>query len=135
MARGENPGQIKSFPTDLTYSATTDFGHAAAGKNRAISLDANGKAILATNNSKVIGTLLDVGQDEQASVMVDGWLIMLQDAVGGVNEGDSIVGGGQISSQGGYIQTAAAAQANIARGTVWEILSNTAGGRVLVQFP
>ena len=136
MSKGQVPGQFRSFPTDLTYSETVDFGNASAGKNNAVSLDGDGKAKLAENNEGVIGTLAEIAPDGSALVEMGGIQIMKQDAVDGVTEGSAIVGGGAISSANGFINTApaAAAQIPVARGIALEVLSNTAGGEVLVYM-
>ena len=82
MARGENPGTVLQIETTLTYSATTDFGHASAGKDLALSLHQTGanigKARLAVDGAKILGKFLSLDKDKVASYMADGKPMLLR---------------------------------------------------------
>ena len=63
-------------------SATTDFGHASAGKDLALSLHQTGanigKARLAVDGAKILGKFLSLDKDKVASYMADGKPMLLR---------------------------------------------------------
>ena len=128
MARGEIPKTTIGINTDLVFSDTTAYGHASAGKDLVLSLDADGKAVLGANNLGIAGVFIQLSKSGKASTLISEVLIMRQAAVNGVSEGSNVIcaGNGQIKDAG--VDTDGA-------GYVIEIIENTAGGRVLVRFP
>lgn len=152
MARGENPGQVISVPCTLTYDKNAAFGHANAGKDLQLELVTSGgdagKYKLLAENGKPGGKFLELHADGTASLMINSTtrpVIMKQSAVSGAPLGSRVIGGPAISSVGGYVKAApdpgstynAGAITAINRlvnsyGTVFKVLENTAGGRILV---
>ena len=51
MARGEIPGDIIGIDCVLTYSATTAYGHASAGKDLVMSMTAAGNAVIRSKHT------------------------------------------------------------------------------------
>ena len=128
MARGEIPGDIIGIDTGLTYSASTPYGHANAGKDLVMSLNASGNAVLGVANAGIAGVFIELRPNGKASVMIGKVLIMRQAAVNGVSEGHKVMcaGSGEIMNAGSDADGA---------GYAIKIISNTVGGRVLVRFP
>ena len=132
MARGENPGDIISIDTTLTYSETADNGHANAGKDLALSFVQTGsnagKAHLAADGAAIIGKFLDLDKDGKASVMITGVPLIFRRTNATLPAGSRIVGGGN-----GLIK--AAGSDDDGRGIVSHIIETGENGRVLVVFP
>ena len=128
MARGEIPGDIIGIDCALTYSATTAFGHASAGKDLVLTLDADGKAVIGVDNAGIAGVFIELRKNKKASVLINKVLIMRQRAVDGVSEGSKVkcAGNGQIETGG---------TDDDASGMAIKVIENTANGRVLVRFP
>ena len=128
MARGEIPTTTIGIKTDLAFSATTPYGHASAGKDLVLSLDADGKAVLGANNAGIAGVFIQLSKNKKASTLIGDVVIMRQSAVNGVSEGSKVVcaGNGQIKNAGTDDDGA---------GYAIEIIENTVNGRVLVRFP
>ena len=128
MARGEIPTTTIGIDTDLVFSATTAYGHASAGKDLVLSLDADGKAVLGANGAGIAGVFIQLSKNKKASTLMGELLIMRQAAQDGVSEGGKVIcaGSGQIKNAGSDADGA---------GYAIEIIENTAGGRVLVRFP
>ena len=138
MARGENPGTVLTIETTLAYSATTDFGHASAGKDLVLSLiqtGANaGKAQLAANNAKILGKFLSLDKDGVASYMADGKPMLLRKDSNTIVVGVSLVGAGagEVKSTP---TTETAESAERGRGQTIQILETADGGRILALMP
>ena len=99
MARGEIPGDIIGIDCALTYSATTAFGHASAGKDLVMSMNAAGNAVLGANNTGIAGVFIELRPNKKASVLINKVLIMRQSAVDGVSEGHKVICAGSRSNQ------------------------------------
>ena len=84
MARGEIPGDIIGIDSNLTYSASTPYGHANAGKDLVMSLNASGNAVLGVANAGIAGVFIELRPNGKASVMIGKVLIMRQAAANGV---------------------------------------------------
>ena len=123
MSKGQWPGQFRTFPTDLTYSDSTDLGHANAGKGVPVSLDADGKAKIAANNERIIGTLAEV--DSTGALVELGGIQLM------VHAGDLVEGNGVNGGASNRVKNATDATA---RGIVLEILGASAGGEALVYM-
>ena len=138
MARGENPGNLLMIDTSLTYDATKDFGHASAGKDLALTLHRTGtnigKAQLAADGEKILGTFLSLDKDKVATYMADGKPMLLRKASGTILFGVSLVGAGsgQVKSTP---TTETAETAERGRGQVIKILESGANGRILALMP
>ena len=63
MARGELPGDTIGIDCDLTYSATTAYGHASAGKDLVLTLDADGKAVIGVDNAGIAGVFIQLSKN------------------------------------------------------------------------
>ena len=128
MAYGEIPTTTIGIKSDLTFSATTAYGHASAGKDLVLSLNNSGNAVLGANNAGIAGVFIQLSKNKKASALIGEVLIMRQATVGGVSEGHKVVcaGAGLIKNAGSDDDGA---------GMAIEIIENTIGGRVLVRFP
>ena len=128
MARGEIPTTTIGIKTDLVFSATTPYGHASAGKDLVLSLDADGKAVIGADDAGIAGVFIQLSKNKKASTLIGDVVIMRQKAVDGVSEGHKVVcaGAGQIKNAGSDADGA---------GYAIEIIENTVNGRVLVRFP
>ena len=123
--------------SDITYDRAKDGGSDLARKGLWVEISGDNEVQMLTAGGTPLGQLLEVFGDNTCSVCVEGLLTGLQGAVGGVSLGKGVMGavgpsvGGQTN---GYLavpgNTVAAATAQ--RGLVTEILSNTAGGEILV---
>ena len=71
MARGEIPGDIIGIDvaTALSnaYSASTAYGHASAGKDLVLSMNATGRAVLGANNAGIAGVFIELRPNKKAS--------------------------------------------------------------------
>ena len=136
MARGENPGDVLSIKSTLTYSATEAFGHASAGKDLCLSIETTGDdagtAELTADGSRVFGKFLSLNKKGEASVMASGTPIILRKSAAAIALGDKIVGAG-----GGKVKSAPASAAGnkAGRGMVIEILETGDNGRIKVLLP
>ena len=96
-----NVGTVLTIETTLTYSATTDFGHASAGKDLMLSLHESGadvgKAQLGSDNHKILGKFLSLDKDGVASYMADGKPMLLRKDNSTIRPGVPLVcaGGGR----------------------------------------
>ena len=138
MARGENPGTVLQIQTTLTYSATTDFGHASAGKDLALSLHQTGanigKARLATDGAKILGKFLSLDKDKVASYMADGKPMLLRRGSAAIVPGASLVGDGDGKVRS-TPSTETAESAERGRGQAIETLEASDNGRILALMP
>lgn len=163
MARGENPGQVISVETTLTYDPTQDFGHAQAGQDlmlEAISSGQDaGKFRLLTTDGVPAGKFMDLDKNGVASVMIEAKpMIMRQHAAGGVEIGSRVVGAPPVSGVNGHVRGVVEIELDPGtagnpsdaelvtysqeiqtyangRGYCIKVLENIAGGRILVVFP
>ena len=132
MARGEITGDIIGIDvaTALSnaYSASTAYGHASAGKDLVLSMNATGRAVLGANNTGIAGVFIELRPNKKASVLISKVLIMRQSAVDACTTGHPVIcaGSGQIKNAGSDDDGA---------GLVLKVIENTANGRVLVRFP
>lgn len=135
MARGENPSFLLQIPTTLAYNARQDFGNNNAGKHLALSLietgNNAGKAQLAAANAKILGVLIEVHKGNIATYQPVGYpIIMIKGSA------DTDIGRGVIGAGSGKIvttpDTATAAAATNARGTVLKNFGTADGSEVLV---
>ena len=134
MARGENPGMVLSVQTALTYSESTPFGHASAGKDLVLSLDTSGNGVIGADGAQILGKFLDLDKNKVATYMVSGHPMILRKTAAGLKEGEAVIcgGSGKIKALPG---TKTAATNAFARGIVLEILETGDNGRVLVYMP
>lgn len=138
MARGENPGDVLTIETTLTYSAAVDFGHASAGKDLVLSIIASGanvgKAQMGANNAKILGKFLSLDKNGVASYMPNGMPLLLRSSAAAIVPGSGLLcaGNGQVKSEP---DTATAVSAEHARGQVVDIQSTGANGRILALMP
>ena len=135
MARGENPSFLLQIPTTLGFSGLRDFGNVNAGKHLALSLietgNNAGKAQLATANSKILGVLIEVHQGGICTYQPVGYpIIMIKGSA------DTDIGRGVIGAGDGKVvttpDTATAAAATNARGTVLKNFGTANGSEILV---
>lgn len=127
MARGENPGQLITMPTEFTYSATTDFGHANAGKDLMLSAKSNGDMELAANDARLSGKFLDLDKDGNASVLIGGKpIIMRKSGASAIPVGSKVIGAGS-----GKVKASTNANAS---GYVLRTLEAADNGRILVLW-
>ena len=138
MARGENPGTVLQIETTLTYSATTDFGHASAGKDLALSLHESGanigKARLAVDGAKILGKFLSLDKDKVASYMADGKPMLLRRGSAAIVPGVSLVGDGDGKVRS-TPSTETAESAERGRGQAIKTLEASDNGRILALMP
>ena len=134
MARGELPGLQTDLDSTFTYSASTKYGHAQAGKDLCLNINTSGsnigKASLAGNNEQIDGVFIALYKNKKASTLMGDILIMRQNAVSGCTPGSTVIG-----AANGKIKDTPTANASDGRGTVLEVLENVANGRVLVRYP
>lgn len=143
----EKPGCLNQFPvsTELAYDATEEHGNQYAGVGRAVTLNgSSGLLELANHRDLVLGVLVSVSPQGQGTVMTSGEEVVLrQSSISGAVIGSPIIGGAQHSSEDGYVQspsTGATFSADIsrelrhARGCVLRVISNTAGGEIVVRL-
>ena len=137
MARGENPGQILSIETTLTYNKDKKFGHASAGKDLMLSLVTSGgdagKAQLGADGAKPLGKFMDLDKDKVATYMVTGTPMIMRRGTAAVTPGSKIVCAGS-----GKIKNApedSVANNAEGRGQIIKTLQALDNGRVLVLFP
>ena len=137
MARGENPGELLLLPAlqtgtgSLVYDRNVAFGHASAGQDRALSIEATGanegEAKLAADDDAVIGKLVEVHADGTVSYMPTAYPMLFRKSAADITTGQGIIGAGD-----GLVKTAATA---VARGRVVKVNETGANGRILVLFP
>lgn len=128
MARGENPGQVITLETTLTYDATKDFGHASAGKDLMLAAETSGanvgKHSLAADNARLSGKFLDLDDSKMASVLNGGKPMIMRKTAATINVGDKVIGAGA-----GKVKASTNANAS---GYVLEVLESGDNGRILV---
>ena len=138
MSYGENPGTLLMIDTSLTYDKDEDFGHASAGKDLALTLHRTGtnigKAGLAADGEKILGSFLSLDSDKVATYMADGKPMLLRKSSATILYGVSLVGAGS-----GEVKstptTETAETAERGRGQVVKIISAADGGRILALMP
>lgn len=123
MAYGENPGEVISIKTALTYDKNVSYGHESAGKDLALAFDGG----IAADGEAILGKFLDLDKNQEASVMFTGQPMILRKTADTINPGDKVIGAGA-----GKIKSSTAGGA---RGRVFKVLETGDNGRVLVFMP
>ena len=137
MARGELPGLLTGLDTNLTYDPSVPYGHANAGKDLALTIGTTGQnarqAVMAGDNTKIVGVFLELRKNKQASTLMGDILIMRQSAQDACTPNSKVVGAGN----GQIKNEPASGEAGHGNGTgyVLKVLENVANGRVLVRYP
>ena len=128
MARGENPGQVISVRTTLTYNQNTPYGNANAGKD--LCLDFNGG--LVADDGIILGKFLDLDKSQDASVDIgghNGEPLIFRKTADTINRGDLLIGAGS-----GKVKSASAttlAEVVNARFRCLRVLETGDNGRIL----
>ena len=160
MAYKEIPrGSLEQYEaaSTLKYDGTKDYGNANAGKNLAVGQDASGKAQMPADGDQVLGQFAAHNPNGDITVQRKGRLYFLQAAVNGCVVGEPIVAAVKGSDKGyvrspnkpaldpatagsptdaelsAYSTTITDYTLAAARWRVLQVVSNTAGGLVIVE--
>ena len=144
MARGENPGALLTIDSVLTYDKDEPFGHANAGKDLVLKVEASGqnagKANLGTAGAKILGKFVELHPDGTASYMPSASPMILRKEAAAIAGGSSVVCGanGKVRIPVAIASTPTKAQVDEndnARGIVLQVLETGDNGRILVHMP
>ena len=70
---------------------TTAYGHASAGKDLVLSMNATGRAVLGANNAGIAGVFIELRPNQKASVLISKVLIMRQSAADACTTGHPVI--------------------------------------------